>query len=130
MRSRAIVEGQVASKRYSCLTDAAIGTQIHLLVFDLTPEPFDEDIVAPTSAAVHADGNPVLHQLSGECGAGELARLKWSLQHLEGGGCDDEAQAAFGSVWSGAIVLTRSSAGGRTRGAATVLGGDRGRCDE
>ena len=61
---------------------------------------------------------------------GSQARLKWSLQHLEGGGCDDEAQAAFGSVWSGAIVLTRSSAGGRTRGAATVLGGDRGRRDE
>jgi hypothetical protein len=29
--------------------------------------------------------------------------------------CDDEAPAAFGSVWSGAIILTRSSAGGRTR---------------
>src|SRR5215468_2459203 len=28
--------------------------------------------------------------------------------------CDDEAQAAFGSVWSGAIVLTRSSGGSRT----------------
>ena len=27
--------------------------------------------------------------------------------------CDDEAQAAFGSVWSGAIVLTRSPGGGR-----------------
>ena len=29
--------------------------------------------------------------------------------------CDDEAQAAFGSVWSGTIVLTRSPGGGRTR---------------
>ena len=34
---------------------------------------------------------------------------------LKGGSCDEEAQAAFGSVWSGAIVLTRSPDGGRTR---------------
>jgi hypothetical protein len=29
--------------------------------------------------------------------------------------CDDEAQAAFGSVRSDPIVLTRSSSGGRAR---------------
>src|SRR6516165_1160195 len=39
--------------------------------------------------------------------------------------CDDGAQAAFGSVWSGAIVLTRSPGGGRTRSAAADLGGAR-----
>src|SRR5690349_25073158 len=27
-----------------------------------------------------------------------LAGLKWSSQHLEGGSCDEEAQAAFGPV--------------------------------
>ena len=41
---------------------------------------------------------------------GSQPGLKWSSQHFEGG-----AQAAFGSVWSGAIVLTRSPGGGRTR---------------
>ena len=46
---------------------------------------------------------------------GSQSGLKWSSQHLEEGGCDDDAKAAFGSVWSGAIVLTRSPAGGRTR---------------
>jgi transposase InsO family protein len=46
---------------------------------------------------------------------GSQGGFKWSSQHLEGGGCDEEAQAAFGSVWSGAIVLTRSTAGGRAR---------------
>ena len=51
--------------------------------------------------------------------------LKWSSQHFEGG-----AQAAFGSIWSGAIVLTRSPGGGRTRSAAAVLGCDCGRYDE
>ena len=44
-----------------------------------------------------------------------LAGLKWSSQHLEGRSCDEEAQAAFGPVWSGAIVLSRSPGGGRTR---------------
>ena len=42
---------------------------------------------------------------------GSQAELKWSSQHLEGGSCDDEAQATFGSVWSGAIVLTRAVSG-------------------
>ena len=46
---------------------------------------------------------------------GSQAGLKWSSQHLEGGSRDDEAQAAVGSVWSGAVVLTRSPGGGRTR---------------
>jgi hypothetical protein len=39
-------------------------------------------------------------------------------------------QAAFGSVWSGAIGLTRSPGRGRTRLAAAVLGWDCGRYDE
>jgi putative transposase len=46
---------------------------------------------------------------------GVQAGLKWSSQHLEGRSCDEEAQAAFGPVWSGAIVLTRSPGGSRTR---------------
>jgi hypothetical protein len=46
---------------------------------------------------------------------GSLGGLKWSSQRLKGGGCDEEAQAAFGSVWSGAIDVTRSTVCGRTR---------------
>src|SRR5215467_5650663 len=38
--------------------------------------------------------------------------------------CDDGAKAAFESVWSGAIVLTRSPGGGRTGSAAALLGCD------
>jgi hypothetical protein len=30
---------------------------------------------------------------------GVQAGLKWSSRHLEGGICDDEAQAAFGPIW-------------------------------
>ena len=53
--------------------------------------------------------------------------LKWSSQHLDEGGCDEHSKAAFGSVWAATLAVTRSTAGGRRRGAATVLGGDRGR---
>ena len=45
---------------------------------------------------------------------GSLGGFKWSSQHLARGGCDEEAQTAFGSGWSGATVLTRSPDGGRT----------------
>jgi hypothetical protein len=56
--------------------------------------------------------------------------FKWLSQHRDGGGCDEHSKAAFGSVWAGAITVTRSTAGGRARGAATVLGSDRGRPGE
>ena len=50
--------------------------------------------------------------------------FKRSSQHSSKGGCDEETQAAFGSVWAGSFALARSTAGGRAREAATVLGGD------
>jgi len=53
---------------------------------------------------------------------GAQGELNWSSQHLEGGICDDQPQAAIGTIWAAAIVVTRSTARGRTRGAATVLG--------
>ena len=36
-------------------------------------------------------------------------------QHLDGGGYDDESKTAFGTIWAAAIVVTGSTAGGRTR---------------
>ena len=41
--------------------------------------------------------------------------LKWSSQHPDEGGCDEDSKAAFGSVWAGAIVVARSTLRGRTR---------------
>jgi transposase InsO family protein len=46
---------------------------------------------------------------------GSQGGFKWWSQHLDEGGCDEEAQAAFGSMWAGAIVVTRSTVGGGTR---------------
>jgi putative transposase len=45
-----------------------------------------------------------------------------SSQRLEGGSCDGQSKAAFGTIWAAAIVVTGSTTRGRTRGAATVLG--------
>lgn len=61
---------------------------------------------------------------------GSQGGFKWSSQHLDAGGCDEHSKAAFGSGWAATLAVTRSTAGGRRRGAATVLGGDRGRHGE
>jgi putative transposase len=60
---------------------------------------------------------------------GSQGGFKWSSQHLDGS-CDEHSKTALGSFWAGALVLTRSTAGGRARGAAAVLGSDCGRHDE
>ncbi len=46
---------------------------------------------------------------------GTQGELNRSSQHLEGGCCDDQSKAAFGTIWAAAIVVTRSTASGRTR---------------
>jgi transposase InsO family protein len=46
---------------------------------------------------------------------GSQGGFKWSLQHLDGGGCDEHSKAPFGSVWAAALAVTRSTVGGRTR---------------
>src|SRR5208283_1412668 len=71
----AIVEVQVAADGSAGLADAVVGSQIHLLVFDATPQPLDEDIVPPSPFAVHADRNAVVGEYAGECRAGELRAL-------------------------------------------------------
>jgi putative transposase len=46
---------------------------------------------------------------------GSQGGFKRSSQHLDEGGCDEHSKAAFGSIWAGAIVVTRSTVGGRMR---------------
>ena len=71
----------------------------------------------------------LLSEPVGAVDAGDRLVLRKIQEHL-GSSCDDEAQAAFGWIWSSAIVVTRSPGGGRTSWAAMVLGGDRGRYGE
>jgi hypothetical protein len=44
-----------------------------------------------------------------------LSGLKRSSQQPDQGGCDEDSEATFGSVWAGAIVVARSTLRGRTR---------------
>ena len=46
---------------------------------------------------------------------GSQSELKWSSQHPDEGGCDEDSKAAFGSIRAGAIVVARSTLRGRTR---------------
>jgi hypothetical protein len=61
------------------------------------------------------------HQLL-ELLAGVLSGLKWSSQHPDEGGCDEDSKAAFGSVWAGAIVVARSNGDHRALPAAGEFG--------
>ncbi len=100
---------------------------VHELALQRPEKAFDAGIVPAGAFAAHAGGDAVLaEQMLGALG-GVLGGFKWSSQPLDEGGCDDHSKAAFGSVWAATLAVTRSTAGGRRRGAATVLGGDRGR---
>jgi hypothetical protein len=52
-----------------------MGTQVDLFVFDRPPWPFNEHVVAPRAAAIHADPDRVPQQQAGERRTGELAAL-------------------------------------------------------
>ena len=56
---------------------------------------------------------------------GSQGGFKRSSQHLDGGGCDGYAEAAFGSVRARGVALTRPAFGGAARGSSAVLGGGR-----
>src|SRR5213076_3296220 len=75
MWAASVVEVEVTADRSARLGHAVVGPQIHLLVFDAAPQPLDEDVVAPSALAVHADGDGVLDQHASEGRAGELAAL-------------------------------------------------------
>ncbi len=89
------------------------GQSIGTIVRDALAKPI---VIAPVLGLLFSlGGNARVTAAVAELDRGVLGGLKWSSQHLEGGSCDDEAQAEFGSVWSGAIVLTRSPGGGTAR---------------
>ena len=62
-----------------------------------------------------AERRPAWGSLIHHSDRGVQGGFKWSSQHLDGGGCDEHSKATFGSVWPDAIILPRSTAGGRTR---------------
>ena len=73
--------------------------------------------------ATHRRLDAGLRQALGVSDGDVFGGFKRSSQHLDGS-CDEHSKTALGSFWAGALVLTRSTAGGRARGAAAILGSD------
>jgi putative transposase len=69
--------------------------------------------VAALKAAIRNRAPPKGCIHHSDCGS--QGGFKWSSQHPEAGGCDDQSKAAFGTVGAATIVVARSAAGGGTR---------------
>src|SRR4051812_33104561 len=76
MRALAVVKRQVTADRSLGFCNTVVGPKVDLFVFDRTPNPLAEDVVAPGAFAVPADRNGVVPQQTGERDAGELATLE------------------------------------------------------
>ena len=75
MRTPAVVELDVTPDAGLRFADAVVGVQIHFLVLDAAPEPFDEDIVAPAPLPVHTLQDTVGGQQRDKPAVGKLAAL-------------------------------------------------------
>jgi hypothetical protein len=100
--------------------DARLGlgleaTPIEQLAFERGEEALRHGVVVGVSDRPHRGANTRLPTSFAELDRGVQGGSKRSSQHLDEGGCDEHSKAAFGSIWAGAIVVTRSTAGGRTR---------------
>ena len=63
------------AKACTGLGHRGVGLETDLLVFDGTPEPLDEDIVAPCTSAIHRDRDVAVQQYTGKGRTCELAAL-------------------------------------------------------
>src|SRR6201997_2594935 len=75
MWTLAIVEVEIASNGAAGFTDALVSSQIHLLVFDASPQTLNEHVVSPSPLAIHIDRYSPVGKDTGERRAGELAAL-------------------------------------------------------
>ena len=75
MRPTLVIKADPLADADARLETVAAGLQVNLLIRQAAPQPFDEDIVRPAPAAVHADPHAGSSKLVGEGGAGELHSL-------------------------------------------------------
>ena len=75
MRSGLVIERQILRQALVRRPNSLVGVQIHLLVFDASPEAFHEYVVSPAPFSVHADLDAVLGEQPSELVAGELVPL-------------------------------------------------------
>src|SRR3954468_6045496 len=129
MRSACVVEVEIPADRSTGLGDGAVSSEVDLLVLDRSPEPLDEDVVAPSTLAVHADPDPIAGQYPGEDFAGELGGFMRSSQHRDRGWCDG-GSATFVSGLAGQVAVAGATACCAAGASASVLGVHRGGHDE
>lgn len=75
MWASAIVRGQISANADAGLGHGLVGVEVDSLVFDRTPEPFDEHVVPPRTLAIHRDGDFRFLQHRREVHRGELRSL-------------------------------------------------------
>ena len=75
MRSGLVIERQILRQALVRRPNSLVGVQIHLLVFDASPEAFHEYVVSPAPFSVHADLDAVVCQKPRELLARKLAPL-------------------------------------------------------
>src|SRR4051794_29351853 len=85
---------------------------------------FGESIVIGISDAADRRLDACFSQALGVLNGYVLGGFKWSSQQLRVGGCDDQAEAALRSRWTGAIALAGPASGRGARRTGTVLGVD------
>ena len=75
MWTAAVVKAEIVTDPGAGFRNAGIGVQVDLFVFDGSPEALYEDVVAPSSLAIHADLDLAGGQHLDEVGGRELAAL-------------------------------------------------------
>ena len=75
MGAAPVVEADISGDPCARFGHAVVGAEVALLVLDTSPEPLDEDVVAPRAFAVHADLDLPGCQNLDEVGGCELTAL-------------------------------------------------------
>ena len=75
MRAPGVIECEVPADRGAGIGNGIVSSEIHFLILHRAPNSLNENIVAPRTLAIHADGDAVPDEDAGELGTGELTAL-------------------------------------------------------
>lgn len=75
MWASSVVKSQISANADAGLRHGLVGVEVDLLIFDRSPEPLDEDVVAPGALAIHRDGDFGFLQHCRDVHRGELRSL-------------------------------------------------------
>jgi hypothetical protein len=103
VRPAAIVEVEITADRRAGLGHAVIGLEIHLLVFDASPESFDEDVVAPRPLPSMLMAIPLL--ASTPVDAAPVNCEPWSVLKIAGLPCFASASSSVSMQNAASIVI-------------------------